>query len=59
MLKIYEKKNQINIYKCCIISDYDKINVKLLKNEIRILFLKTMKILDQYLSIMSLVKYGF
>ncbi len=31
-----QKKNQINIYKCCIISDYDKINAKLLKNEIRI-----------------------
>ena len=48
---IKQKKNQINIYKCCIISDYDKINVKLLKNEIRI------PIFKNYEDIRSILEY--
>ncbi len=37
-----QKKDQINVYKCCIVDDYEKIPAKLLKNEIRIpIFKKT------------------
>ena len=37
-----QKKNQINVYKCCIVDDYDKIPQKLLKNEIKVpIFKKT------------------
>ncbi|MAS50382.1 MAG: hypothetical protein CL712_00375 [Chloroflexi bacterium] len=37
-----QKKNQTNIYKCCIVDDYDKIPQKLLKNEIKVpIFKKT------------------
>jgi len=31
-----QKKNQINVYKCCIVDDYDEIPQKLLKNEIKV-----------------------
>ena len=37
-----QRKNQINVYKCCIVDDYDKIPQKLLKNEIKVpIFKKT------------------
>ena len=31
-----QKKDQINVYKCCIVDDYEKIPVKLIKNEIKV-----------------------
>ena len=43
-IKIFfkQKKNQINVYKCCIVDNYDEIPQKLLKNEIKIpIFKKT------------------
>ena len=37
-----KKKDQINVYKCCIVDDYDAIPQKLLKNEIKVpIFKKT------------------
>jgi len=37
-----QKKDQINVYKCCIVDDYEKIPEKLLKNEIKVpIFKKT------------------
>ena len=43
-IKIFfkQKKNQINVYKCCIVDNYDEIPQKLLKNEIKVpIFKKT------------------
>ena len=37
-----QKKDQINVYKCCIVDDYEEIPEKLLKNEIKVpIFKKT------------------
>ena len=39
---LIKKKEKINVFKCCIIDDFDKLNEKIIRNEIRIpIFKKT------------------